>query len=298
MYPGCCGRAWTGSCGLFSIVPVVVSGRKLQNFAWSLTAAPAGSLAQLDDSGLVKPSFTADLAGDYVFELVVSQANRSSDPDEVVISTVNSLPRADAGHDQAITLGQILQLDASGSSDVDGDALTYSWSLTQLPAGSGASLSDTAAVRPTVFIDTAGDYIAALTVNDGTGNSEASQVRFSTDNVAPRADAGADRRGVVGETLILAPNASGDADGEDAAFDWALIARPSGSSASLANSNRPRPSFTVDQPGTYIVQLVLDDGPLESVADTLAFDTTNTPPKAAAGGSLSIDGQRVTPLRC
>ncbi len=258
--------------------------RKLQSFTWTRVSAPAGSLATLDDAGLIKPSFTVDLAGDYVFELEVSQGNRTSTPDQVVISTVNSVPVADAGRHQLVSLGQTVELDGSGSFDMDGDGLTYSWSLTQTPAGSGASLSDPAAVRPNLFIAIAGSYTAELVVNDGTASSAVVSVVLSSDNLAPASDGGPDRGAQVGEIVILTPGAAlGNPNSEDIDLDWALIGRPAGSASSLSSNNALRPSFTIDQPGTYIVQLVAAEQMGSETPTTLAIDTANNPPLAAAG---------------
>ncbi len=44
-------------------------------------------------------------------------------------------PVADAGPDQSVTTGATVTLDGSGSTDADGDSLTYSWSLTSVPTG-------------------------------------------------------------------------------------------------------------------------------------------------------------------
>jgi len=57
-------------------------------------------------------------------------------------------------------------LDGSGSSDPDGDDITYSWTL-DTPSGSNASLSDPGAVQPTFTPDVQGDYTATLEVSDG-----------------------------------------------------------------------------------------------------------------------------------
>ncbi len=58
--------------------------------------------------------------------------------DSVTISTTNSAPVAEAGRDRAIALGQTVRLDGGASSDVDGDPLSYSWTLVARPAGSAA----------------------------------------------------------------------------------------------------------------------------------------------------------------
>ncbi|MEE8563732.1 MAG: PKD domain-containing protein, partial [Alphaproteobacteria bacterium] len=171
------------------------------DFLWAFVSVPAGSTAALDDPTAVRPSFVADLAGDYVIELVVSEGPRDSAPDTVAISTTNSAPVADAGRDRAIALGQTVRLDGSASSDFDGDPLSYSWTLVSRPAGSGAVLDDPDAVRPSFVADVAGDYLAELSVSDGIGNSAPGAVTLSTDNVAPVADAGLDQRAVVGQRV-------------------------------------------------------------------------------------------------
>jgi RHS repeat-associated protein len=83
----------------------------------------------------------------------------------------NTAPVADAGPDQTVTVGETVALDGSGSFDPDGDALTFSWSLS-VPAGSSASLSDSTAVNPNFLADVTGAYAATLTVNDGALDSD------------------------------------------------------------------------------------------------------------------------------
>jgi len=55
-------------------------------FAWTLTEVPENSVAALDDEALESPMFTADLAGDYVLELVVNDGTEDSDTATVTIT--------------------------------------------------------------------------------------------------------------------------------------------------------------------------------------------------------------------
>src|SRR5262249_1576140 len=78
----------------------------------------------------------------------------------------NRPPIANAGADQTVYATQVVTLDGSASSDPDGQPLTYRWSFVSRPAGSIASLTDAASVRPTFVPDRDGDYVVRLVVND------------------------------------------------------------------------------------------------------------------------------------
>jgi hypothetical protein len=93
---------------------------------------------------------------------------------------MNQKPVADAGLDQTISLGNIVSLDGSGSSDSDGDALIYQWTFSSAPAGSSVILSNPAGVNPSFQIDVAGDYVIQLIVNDGTEDSDPDTVTVTT----------------------------------------------------------------------------------------------------------------------
>ena len=75
-------------------------------------------------------------------------------------------------------------MDVDTDSDVDGDPLTFSWSLTSVPSGSGATLSDTTAVNPTFDIDLPGTYVVQLIVNDGTLEEFRAMVEKLNDSLA------------------------------------------------------------------------------------------------------------------
>jgi hypothetical protein len=80
-------------------------------------------------------------------------------------------PSADAGDDRAVFVGDVVILDGSGSTDPDGDTLTFQWTLTAKPAESAASFSDASAATTAFMADVAGVYIVQLVVDDGSDES-------------------------------------------------------------------------------------------------------------------------------
>ena len=62
-----------------------------------------------------------------------------------------------------------VHFDGSGSTDPEDDALTYVWTLTSAPAGSGAALVGAGTVAPTLTPDVEGVYEVSLEVSDELG---------------------------------------------------------------------------------------------------------------------------------
>lgn len=264
-----------------------VDGNALK-FAWAITSRPAESTAILSDARAVMPTFTADVPGRYIVQLMVNDGTANSAPDTVVIDTSNAPPVASAGPDQTVTAGGPVILDGSGSTDVDGNLLNFTWSFVKLPPDSSAVLSEPSAVMPAFTADVPGEYVVQLVVNDGMANSAPDTVRISTTRSAPKAHAGLDQRTAVGSYVQLNGTASSAQDGAALSYRWALTSRPAGSSASLGNANAATPGFTADVAGTYVAQLVVTDGVLESTPRSVVINTANVPPVAHAGPDQTV----------
>ena len=101
--------------------------------AWRLVELPESSLAELLGTDRPAPRFGLDAPGDYLVELLVNDGERDSEPDRVRISTENSAPVANAGPDRTLAVGETAVLDGGASIDVDGDSLSYAWTLPEIP---------------------------------------------------------------------------------------------------------------------------------------------------------------------
>ncbi|MEP6715056.1 MAG: PKD domain-containing protein, partial [Terriglobia bacterium] len=259
-----------------------VDGNEL-TYAWTLIEKPSRSSAILNGATSVSPSFTADAEGTYIAQLIVTDVNGSSDPSTVSVTTFNTPPMANAGANQVVSRGATVQLSGAGSTDVDGDALTYKWSLLSVPTGSLATLNSTTVVNPTFVADLDGTYVAQLIVNDSSNDSAPSTVTITTNTVqAPTANAGPAQSLAHGATVTL--NGSGtDPQSRPLTYSWSFTARPAGSNSVLSGATTQNPSFTADLPGTYIAQLIVNNGTLNSAPSTVTISSTNTAPVANAG---------------
>lgn len=257
------------------------------SYRWVLLSSPDGSTAALSNPTDVNPTFTPDLPGTYVAQLTVNDGTTDSEPATVVITTTKARPTAGAGPPQFVSTGTLVQLNGSGSTDLNGDLLTFRWSLIGAPPFSAASLSDSTAVNPVFTADLPGTYVAQLIVSDGLYTSAPATVMISSlDPLPPRASAGPDQAILPGTTVALAGTGT-DPQGSPLNFQWALISKPPDSTASLVNATVANTGFVADVPGTYIAQLIVSNGQVSSMPATVLITTNTTAPVASAGTNQS-----------
>lgn len=194
-------------------------------------------------------------------------------------SNSNNAPIADAGIDQSVANGDTINLSGSGSTDQDGDSLSYTWILTTSPSNSAATLTSFNTVDTSLVADVDGTYEFTLVVNDSTVDSSADKVRVvvSTSdgsNTTPIADAGEDQVASTGDTVSLSGSASSDSDGDSLSYTWTLTT-PTDSSAILTSSNRVDSNFDVDLSGSYEATLIVNDGTTDSSESIITITVTD-----------------------
>lgn len=243
------------------------SGGDALIYSWSFLSLPSASGATLSGANSVVSSFTVDVPGEFVVELRVSDGILNS-ADTCTISTANTAPVANAGPDQTIRRGTLVQLDGSASYDADNNPLFYAWTIVSAPHNSAASLDNDAIVNPVFVASVAGTYVVRLVVNDSFEDSAPDTVQIDTVNSAPVANAGPDQEVFVGDDVSLDGRASSDADRDPLGYQWVLLTTPDGSLTTLRNPDRPLAAFVADLEGAYVAQLIVNDGRLDSDPDT------------------------------
>lgn len=100
-------------------------------------------------------------------------------PYSATFAVVALPPIANAGPDQTVLQGSLVQLNGSGSTDPNMQPLTYAWTLITRPPGSNAVLSNPTSVNPTFTPDVFGTYVAQLVVNNGSMDSSPDTVTIT-----------------------------------------------------------------------------------------------------------------------
>ena len=274
-------RAQAGTAQTVSLgATVMLDGSSSQSmdgsalsFAWSFLSLPAGSQATLSDPTALTPTFVVDQAGAYVAQLIVRAGTLESLPALVVITSCVTLPLAQAGTAQTVSLGAIVILDGSSSQSVDGAPLSCAWSFLSLPAGSQATLSDPTALTPTFVADQAGAYVAQLIVRAGTLESLPALVVITSCVTLPLAQAGTAQTVSLGAIVILDGSSSQSVDGAPLSCAWSFLSLPAGSQATLSDPTALTPTFVADQAGAYVAQLIVRAGTLESLPALVVITT-------------------------
>lgn len=255
-------------------------------YTWSMVR-PAGSAATLSETDIVNPTFTADVAGTYECELVVSDGQETSPPSKVTITATppgtNPPPVANAGPNRSVSIGNPTSLDGSKSTDMIGDPLKYQWTFRgRPPLSKVVSLVNADKVNPSLTPDVAGQYVIELVVNDGTSDSAPARVTITASSEPPpTAKAGDDQIVLPNLLVTLDGSQSSDLGGDiPLKYQWSLFS-PAGVTASLNNPTIAKPTFTPVVAGAYTAQLIVTDSTgAKSAPDTVLIIVG---PRANAG---------------
>jgi beta propeller repeat protein len=116
---------------------------------------------------------------------VTSPDGQSGSINGFIVTGPNQNPTANAGPDQTIDEGAVVNLNGMASSDPNGDSLTYSWTQT---AGPLVTLNNPNTASPSFVapqVDTNTTLTFQLTVNDGKGGTASDTVNVTVNNTTP-----------------------------------------------------------------------------------------------------------------
>ncbi|MBV1909545.1 MAG: PKD domain-containing protein [Kangiellaceae bacterium] len=203
------------------------------------------------------------------------------------------VPVANAGQNQQVKVGDVVQLDARLSRASTG-SLTYFWRINEQPVGSSIAISNADNVNAFFITDQQGEYKIELTVTDNNGQSATSVITITADaineNSIPVARITADKLVTnTGQLIVLNGDTSSDADNDPLSYAWTLLQQPAASNAEFSAEIATQVSFSADAEGSYLIGLkVSDDNSSHETSIELTLDNGNHAPVAVAGDDQVI----------
>ena len=170
-----------------------------------------GTLAGTPPSVIYTPNKDFSGSDSFDFKLNDSILDSAIATVNITVNPLNDAPLASAGTDQEVFVGDPVTLDGSGSTDADGDFLTYTWSFVSIPETSTATLpADPLLANPTFVPDVAGLYVVRLIVNDGVVSSDPDDVEITAE--APPVTVEPQPKGSFGEQYqdLIPPDATAE----------------------------------------------------------------------------------------
>jgi dienelactone hydrolase len=238
----------------------------ISNVVWSKIS---GSIATLSGTTTNTLSVSALTQGTYVFRFTATDNKGGSKYDDVTVnvkaaSTTNALPVVNAGTDKFLTLPTKAMTLVSSSYDSDGTIVSYQWTKV---AGGASSLSNTTTPKLFAYNLAEGVYTFRLTVTDNSGgvafdevnltvSASSTATQTTTNNIAPRANAGLDKTLYYPSKSLTVVGSGTDADGTIVSYLWTKV---SGPALSMSNATTPKLWATNLLLGTYVFRLKVTD---------------------------------------
>jgi hypothetical protein len=294
------------------------SGSAITGYEWTIVSASSPidiSTISISNSTSAIASFVAPyITGWIQVRLMVRSSTGSQAYDAVTINIVpvdtGDAPTANAGPDQVVMTGSVVQLDGSGSTDPDDGIRLYEWFQKEGPpvemSGSNEfDPSHSIQMNPTFTAPavTSGKTVLKfeLTVIDNQDFQDVDEVLVNVVSQAyadasrpPVADAGPDQMVDAGASVTLNASNSSDPEGKIFSYHWDVVSGPD--SVALWEEDVKTPVFLAPlEPGSATIQLTVTDDAAHADTDEVQVSWENEPPVADAGSDQSVEvGEHVT----
>jgi PKD domain/Bacterial Ig domain/Right handed beta helix region len=256
------------------------------------------------------PSYNPIFEADFVIEGIRpadGNTDRSPAFDAGAFEFPNAPPIANAGANQSVSTNQLVTLNGTQSSDLEGAPLVYQWTIVSEPAGSSIAFSGANTSTPSFTPPVAGQYIFQLVVNDGQFASAPSTVVITAVGTHHAPTANNTSVSTDEDTPVVITFNGSDVDSSNLSF--VIVANPtngtvrgisapnciangSGSNCTAAVTYTPAANYN----GTDSFTFKVNDGDLDSNIATVAITigAVNDPPVANSATAMTNEDTLVS----
>jgi hypothetical protein len=279
------------------------SDGNVASYEWTKVSGPGGG--NISSAATASTQITGLTAGTYVFRLTVTDNDGDSDSDDMLVvvnaAAANLPPTAAAGSNITIRLpANAVTLNGSGA-DADGQIVSYRWTKVSGPNPGNFQSATSQSTGMNNLRE--GTYVVRLTVTDNDGATATDDITIVVNpapatpqppaNVAPTANAGANRSITLPVDVVTLNGVGTDVDGTIATFRWSKISGPS--AGSLANTTAQSTGVTGLVAGTYVFRLTVTDNDgaqgnddVQVTVNAAAVPPVNVAPSATAGNDRTV----------
>jgi|GEM_PF-5384592 len=236
-------------------------------FDWYQTGGPSVVLSNWEEDVV---SFKPDINGAvYSFRLIVMDDEGNwSIPRDIsisVLSQANRPPVCEVAESSINTsVGEIVELDASSTTDPDNNTMTYLWTQNIIADEEELTITNANQAIATITPEVAGTFEFEFVANDGIESCSPVSVTVTVSpNGRPTANAGEDQSVCLGDTVQLNGSSSEDPDQHELEYIWSV--EDDGGTGLTENELSPSnavvdPTFETVNPGVITLSLVVSDG--------------------------------------
>jgi hypothetical protein len=279
------------------------SDGRIASYEWTKVSGPNGG--NISSASTASTQITGLTAGTYVFRLTVTDNDGDSDSDDMLVvvnaAAANLPPTAAAGSNITIRLpANAVTLNGSGA-DADGQIVSYRW--TKISGPNPGNFQSATSQSTGMNNLREGTYVVRLTVTDNDGATATDDITIVVNpapatpqppaNVAPTANAGANRSITLPVDVVTLNGVGTDVDGTIASFRWSKVSGPA--AGSLSNTTAQSTGVTGLVAGTYVFRLTVTDNDgaqgnddVQVTVNAAAVPPVNVAPSATAGNDRTV----------
>jgi PKD repeat protein len=241
---------------------------------------PPGSTSGAD--GTVDGTHVYADNGIYMVAVTVTDDDGTSTSDTLTVTVLNAAPTVEAGSDQTVNEGEVVNFSGSFTDPGLADTHTIEWDF-----GDGTTTVGT--LTPSHVYADNGIYTVTLTVTDDDGGTTNDALTVTVNNVAPAVDAGSDQIVDEGDVVNFSGSFADPGSADTHTIDWDF-----GDSTAAVGTLAPNHVYADN--GIYTVTSTVTDDDGGVGVDALTVTVNNVAATVNAGSDQTVDEGAVVSL--